>query len=122
MGRSLVVPSYFLVVNRSGTQWRFQGHSEAFYNPLSTPGKPVTTPESLTVRYQLEKYQLTLWDAVVLLFRLRGGQAGYYLLDLKRRQGYYCGPEWRDITVTLYTLGIGRPDPFTESDGDRTQG
>lgn len=46
-------------------------------------------------------------DVVIELFRLNGGQYGYYLANLLEKKYYYCGTTEKDLEVQFQKLGIG---------------
>jgi len=52
----------------------------------------------------------------IALFRINGGRAGFYLVNLKARKYYYCGVCLSDVKLTLQSLGIGKPDLVESSE------
>ena len=45
-----------------------------------------------------------------LLFKINGGQEGYYLANILDKQYYYCGKNPYDVKAKLNELGIIRPE------------
>ncbi|BAY42239.1 hypothetical protein NIES2111_66350 (plasmid) [Nostoc sp. NIES-2111] len=102
---SIIHPSRFRVIERTITPERSYWHflkRKSFYNPLNLP-----TEGDIEFMYGTTKKKV-----VIELFRINGGQPGYYLADLQNKKYYYCGTESEDITGQLQSLGIGRPDPM----------
>ncbi|MBD3882157.1 hypothetical protein IFO70_10340 [Phormidium tenue FACHB-886] len=102
---SIIHPFYFRIIKRDSAGWRFR-EGKVFYNPRAQP----LDPEQIESRDR--DYGLSDVDIVVELFRINGGKAGYYLVNLRDRKYYYCGEDWESIRTTLRSLGIGRDDPM----------
>ncbi len=98
----LIHPAYFQIVKREGGAWYFR-HGQIFYRGGDA---------SLDVENREEQYGLTKKRVAIELFRINAGVAGYYLVDLKDRQYYYCGLSLDDVKSVLQDLGIGRDDPI----------
>nr|WP_306296913.1 hypothetical protein [Nostoc sp. TCL26-01] len=49
------------------------------------------------------------------MFRINGGNAGYYLANLRDKKYYYCGDNWEDVKTKLEELGIGKDEPNNHS-------
>lgn len=104
---SLVHPLHYLIVQRRGTTWYFKSGGSVFYNPRNVP-------VSLELEDILHRFSLTMGAIAIELFRLRGGKAGYYLVNLRAKHYYFCGAEWDDVKRTLQAVGIGRSNPMGE--------
>lgn len=99
----LVHPLHYLLVERHENTWKFMGGSFVFYNPRNVP-------VSLAVADRLHRFRLTPETVMIELFRIHGGRAGYYLVNLRDRNSYYCGQAWESIITTPQSLGIGRSE------------
>jgi hypothetical protein len=97
----LVYPAYYRLVERGGNTWHFIVGA-VFYH---------TSPHPLDLRNLEAAYGTTKGRVAVELFRINGGKPGFYLANLKDKQYHYCGMTKEDVRVTLYELGIGRPEP-----------
>ncbi|MGL5805950.1 MAG: hypothetical protein ACRC11_10985 [Xenococcaceae cyanobacterium] len=96
-------PAYLQIVKREPSLWRFYT-GKVFYRPEGA---------TLDIRYSELSYDLTKKQITIELFRINGGNLGYYLANLRDRKYYYCGTDWEDVKETLYSLGIGRKDNAT---------
>jgi len=56
-------------------------------------------------------YGISREKVAVELFRINGGRDGYYLVNLRKKQYYYCGTEADEVKTKLRSLGIGRDEP-----------
>lgn len=110
MSDSIVHPRHYLTVRREGTTWYFSPGDSIFYNPRNVP-------VSLSLEDRLHRFGLTMSKIAIELFRVGGGKSGHYLVDMRRKQYYYCGKQFEDIRTKLQSLGIGRPDPMENSNG-----
>jgi hypothetical protein len=104
MSDSLVYPLHYLLVERCERGWVFKPGDAVFYNPRNVP-------VSLNLDDRLARFRLTPAKIMIELFRLRGGKAGHYLVNLRDRRYYYCGEDREDIRTTLQSIGIGKPEP-----------
>lgn len=100
---SLVHPLHYLIVKREGTTWCFKPGNSVFYNPRNVP-------VSLALEERLHRFELNPSKLMIELFRVNGGKPGYYLVNLRDKQYYYCGLKWEDIQITLKSLGIGKSE------------
>lgn len=98
---SLIHPLHYLIVKREGTTWYFKPGSSVFYNPRNVP-------VSLTLEERLHRFELNPSKLMIELFRVKVGKSGYYLVNLRDKQYYYCGLTWEVIKITLKSLGIGK--------------
>ncbi len=57
-------------------------------------------------------YGISKQEVAVNLRKINGGEAGYYLADLRNKKYYYCGTEPEGVRAKLRSLGIGRDDPM----------
>ena len=96
-------PLRYRVVRREGDTWFLQELGEIFYNPS---GQHVADPNDIEALFgiRLSKVCVELW-------RINGGQPGWYLVDLRDRCYWYCGKSEQDVTNKFHELGVGRPDP-----------
>ncbi len=100
----LVHPLHYLIVKREGVTWCFKPGGNVFHNPQNVP-------MSLHLDDRLQRFGLTVSTLMVELFRLNGGSPGYYLVNLRDKNYYYCGVSWDDIKGVFLSLGVGRKDP-----------
>jgi hypothetical protein len=100
----IVYPAYYQIVRRIENVWEFR-HGKIFYSPGS---------QSIDTASRELEYGLTKPKIAIELFRINGGRAGYYLVNLKDRSYYYCGLTLEDVKNTLQQLGIGRKDPLEQ--------
>ena len=96
----LIFPYYFRILEKQPDAWFLMG-TKVFYNSSNYE----YNPDRAWVEYGISKQSLTLE-----LFRRFGGKLGFYLVDLKHKQYYYCGLQEADVKNTLLSLGIGRKD------------
>lgn len=102
-----IYPAYFQIVRHEATTWYFVLDDKVFYNPRSVS-------ISLEPEEKLKRHGLAVQTVIVELFRINGGRAGYYLVNLRDKKYYYCGFDWADIKTKLLEIGIGRPDPMEQ--------
>ena len=105
MSSNIIYPLHYLIVRREGTTWYFRPGIRVFYNPKNVP-------VSLALEERLHRFGASPESVMIALFRLAGGNPGYYLADLKHKKYYYCGLKWEDVKAALRDLGIGRVDPL----------
>lgn len=107
----LVYPACYRIVRREIRDkrgcWCFS-KSKIFYNPLNLP---IEGGDFSQVDVEV-LFGTTKAKVVTELFRINGGKLGYYLVDLAKKQYYYCGATSEDVRHTLQNLGIGKPDPM----------
>lgn len=100
---SVVMPVYYQVALRQGTQWAFI-HGETFYNPFNLP------------RFSIEDifrgFGTSMTKVAREFFKINSGKSGYYLANILEKKYYYCGQYPQDVKAKLMELGIGRRDPF----------
>ncbi|WP_320073261.1 hypothetical protein [Nostoc sp. MG11] len=87
-------PIYFQIYECEGTRWFFHG-GDVFYNPCGIPADLEST---------LETNGLTKTKVVVELFRINGGNPGFYLANVKDKKYYYCGTNWEDVKTELQAI------------------
>ncbi|MBO3462974.1 hypothetical protein G7B40_001645 [Aetokthonos hydrillicola Thurmond2011] len=107
MARKIVTPIYYQIYKRVGATWIVKDPSQVFYNPSS---------EQTDLQKIARLFDTTEQAVIIELFRLNGGQPGYYLANLKDKKYYYCGT-WEGVKQKLLELGIGRVDPMEKYDG-----
>ena len=99
---SVYHPDYYRIVERVSNGWLIK-KGELFYTTL-----PFAVDMSdFELLYGISKQQVA-----VNLRKINGGEAGYYLADLRNKKYYYCGTEPEGVRVKLRSLGIGRDDPM----------
>ncbi|WP_414552003.1 hypothetical protein [Anabaena sp. CCY 0017] len=98
---SVIHPLHFQIIQRNGTTWYFK-YGSVFYNRTDKD-----LPESDRERL----FGITKNKIVTELFRINGGQSGYYLANLRDKNYYYCGDDWASVKAKLRELGIGRDEP-----------
>jgi hypothetical protein len=101
---AIIMPLQYEVIEKRPDNW-YVKPSQVFYNPT---GQPVN------LNNREKKYGLTKTEIITELFKIKAGCLGFYLVDLKNRQYYYCGLSESDVQEQLMKLGIGRVDPMEE--------
>jgi hypothetical protein len=96
MTATIFHPSYYRVIQREGTRWRVKGS--------------LLCSEAAIGLLDIANYGLTSEQLFVSLFRINGGKPGYYLANLRTKTYYYCGLGFKNVQVTLRSLGIGREE------------
>lgn len=99
--KSVIHPLHFQIIQRKGTTWYFK-YGSVFYNRADK-----SLPEADRERL----FGITKNKIVIELFRLNGGKSGYYLVNLRDKNYYYCGEDWESVKVKFRELGIGRDEP-----------
>ena len=100
----LIVPHYYRIVECREGRWFFK-KTTRFYNLL-----PIAVDfQDLELLYGISKQQI-----VNEMFRMKEGQTGFYLANLRHKRYYYCGIDVADIKAMLRSLGIGRDDPIDD--------
>jgi hypothetical protein len=94
---AILHPVHYRIIKRSGTLWRVKGSPLCNQEPIGLRG--------------IGDYGLTVEQLFISLFRINGGCAGYYLVNLETKVYYYCGPESEAVRAKLRSLGIDRADP-----------
>jgi hypothetical protein len=100
---SIIHPLHYLIVKREGTTWYFKPGDSVFYNPKNVP-------VNLVLEERLHRFGLSPQKIMIELFRINGGKPGFYLVNLRDKQYYYCGAELQDVNDCLHGLGIGSAD------------
>lgn len=100
---TIISPIYYQIVyydNAKG-EWIFESNdaNSVFYKPQDIP---LPTTDQLFKLYGLTKVQVMLE-----IFRLNRARTGYYLVNLKDKDVYYCG-SWSNVRETFLELGVGR--------------
>ncbi len=98
---SIISPAHFGIFQREATTWNTWDAS-VFFNP----GKPIDVNDIEAL------FGITEEQVVTELFRHYEGKLGFYLVNLRDREYYYCGLQWSGIKAKLLELGIGRADPM----------
>jgi hypothetical protein len=80
---------------------------------LSTIRSPVMGKDyTPSVDNLLNFYGLTKSKIILECVRTTQGKLGYYLINLKDKQFYYCGVSIESVEEKLLDLGIGKIDPM----------
>ncbi len=100
MSNAIAIPAYYRVVKRFDRDKWYFFPGEPFYSALKIP---------FFYKQQdvFKAYNTTMREISIELFRINGGQQGYYLVNLEDRRYYYCGTQWENIREKLLDLGIG---------------
>jgi hypothetical protein len=100
---SVVMPVYYQVALRQGTQWAFI-HGETFYNHFNLP------------KFSISDTFLGFGTSMIKVARefskINGAKEGYYLANILDEKYYYCGRLPQDVKNKLFELGVGKPDPL----------
>ncbi len=89
-------------------------HSKFWSFTLSSPFATLSSSPIPSFEEVLATYNITVKEIVAELFKINGGNVGYYLADIKEKKYYYCGVAWDDVQAKFLELGIGRADPMLE--------
>jgi len=98
-------PVHYRIIKHHGNFWSFT---------LSSPFATLSESPIPSFEEVLATFNITVKQIVTELFKINGGNAGYYLADIKEQKYYYCGTEWDDVKAKFLELGIGRTDPMVE--------
>ncbi|VEP16380.1 conserved hypothetical protein [Hyella patelloides LEGE 07179] len=98
----LYYPAHIQIVEKKVDGW--------FYSP----GEIIVNNENKQVNLLNieERHGLTKKQIIIELFRRYSGRLGYYLINLAKREYYYCGQTKQDVKEKLWDLDIGRRDPM----------
>ncbi|MBN3872660.1 hypothetical protein [Nostoc sp. JL33] len=102
--KTIIHPIKYRIIERKITPEKSYWHfikGKTFYNPLNLPSEG-------DIEFM---FGTTKKKVVIELFRINGGKVGYYLVDLREKQYYYCGQKWEDVKAKLRELGIGTNEP-----------
>jgi hypothetical protein len=99
----VVCPVYYQVIQRRGNGWAFK-HGEPFINLFNAP--------DLSPEEEFAAFGTSMKKVAIELFRINGGQQGYYIANILDKKYYYCGNGWKDVQLKLKELGIGKADPI----------
>ena len=102
---SVVMPVYYQVALRQGTQWAFI-HGETFYNHFNLP--------KFSISDTFIGFGTSMTKVAREFFKMNGGKEGYYLANILDKKYYYCGKSPQDVKKKLIELGIGKFDPFNQ--------
>ncbi|WP_414754313.1 hypothetical protein [Anabaena sp. CCY 9910] len=90
----ICIPDYLRVFCNEDGQWQHI-RGESFYNPTGEP------PD---LEFAIRKYEISREKIATELFRVGGGQAGYYIGDLRHQQFYYCGADACSVKDKMLSL------------------
>ncbi|MEM9947880.1 MAG: hypothetical protein AAF810_17720 [Cyanobacteria bacterium P01_D01_bin.36] len=102
--QSFAYPLHYRVIGREGDTWHSK-KMEILYNPRQEP----VDPNNIEALFGVNKTQMCIE-----LFRINGGQPGWYVANLRDRRYYYCGKELSSVTAKFHELGIGKADPMAD--------
>ncbi len=100
---SVVMPVYYQVALRQGTQWAFI-HGETFYNHFNLP--------QFSISDTFIGFGTSMTKVAREFFKINGGKEGYYLANILDKKYCYCGEFPQDVKNKLIELGIGKSDPL----------
>lgn len=102
---TIIYPSYFRIFECRTGRW-FIKNPELF---VSSAKKKNSLPQEICAIYGITEQQV-----VIELFRINGGNNGFYLANLRDKKYYYCGLQREDMKKKLLELGIGRKSPIDD--------
>ncbi|MDZ8138847.1 MAG: hypothetical protein RM049_26685 [Nostoc sp. DedQUE04] len=100
---TIIYPSYFRIFECRAGRW-FIKNTEVFIASDEVKDDDIAA-----------SYGVTEQQAVINLFRINGGKAGFYLANFRDKKYHYCGQSREDVKAKLRSLGIGREDPMESS-------
>ena len=100
MDSNIYHPDYIRIFERKANKWTIK-LGELFYSKI---------PFRVDMLDFKLLYDITKQEIVIELFRINGGNLGYYLADLRNKKFYYCGKDVESVRNKLLELGIGRKD------------
>ena len=98
MSCEIICPESYQIFIREPEKW-VHLRNKVFYNPNNKK----TDLDSI-----LKRFGFTKLSILCELFKINGGNLGYYLANLRDKKYYYCGTEFIDVKAKLLSLGIGR--------------
>jgi hypothetical protein len=103
----VIMPDFYRIVECKSGKWAFSRMSRVY--AVTEKGRSADVEDYETL------YGITPQLIVNQLYCEYGNRDGYYLLNLRQKQYYYCGLELSDVKMKLRSLGIGQPEPTEES-------
>ncbi len=97
----IIYPDYICILEKTPTDWRIKEPTKVFWR---SPDSKI--PFRTTKREEF--YGLTTKDLIFPLFRKYLGKLGFYLVNMREREYYYCGQTWQDVQEKLWEIGITR--------------
>ena len=98
----IIYPDYICIVEKTPDEWRIKQPQKLFWrSPNSTV--PVYREK------REEAYGLTTKDLILPLFKRYLGKLGFYIVNMRDHEYYYCGLTWQDIREKLWEIGITKP-------------
>lgn len=96
---SIIYPNYIYIVEKKASGWAFREPIKIFYR--SPDCKVPLKGESRAKAYGLSDAKI-----IIELFRKYLGKFGFYLVNMRDREYYYCGLTWQDVQEKLWDIGI----------------
>lgn len=96
MNNSFFVPAYLDIVHKTGDLCIRLGASKI----CNLSGKPFDENQ------QFSEFGLTPMKILVELYKRYQGLDGWYLVDMRSKEYYFCGSTAQDVQEKLYELGI----------------
>lgn len=90
----ILFPRYYQIFRQKGSEWLVHGSNLA-------------DRESVEIK-NLADYGLNIEQLISELFKIRVGSEGYYIVNLRDKEYYYCGLTLKDVRTKLLELGVGR--------------
>ena len=92
----ITYPPYYIIVEALPGKWEFL--SSKITNPFTGKVHPFKPSELLRCA------KLTKSEVITQLFRINGGRLGYYLVNLKDKNYYYCGLLFESVSEKLLEI------------------
>lgn len=97
----IIYPDYICIIEKTSSEWRIKQPQKLFWRSPNN-----TLP--LYRKKREEAYGLDTKDLILPLFRKFVGKLGFYIVNMRERQYYYCGLTWQDVQEKLWEMGITR--------------
>ncbi len=98
----IIYPDYICIIEKTPNEWRIKQPKKLFWR------SPKATIPAYREKRE-EAYGLTTKDLILPLFKKFLGKLGFYLVNMREREYYYCGLTWQDVQQKLWDIGITRP-------------
>lgn len=97
----IIYPDHICIVEKTAEDWRIKNPQKVFWR---SPDCQIP----LERKSRAQTYGLTSKKIVIELFRKDLGKLGFYLVNMRDREYYYCGLTWSDVQEKLWEIGITR--------------
>jgi hypothetical protein len=101
----IIYPDYICIVEKTGSDWRIKQPQKVFWRAEDS-----NIPKKRENRE--ETYGLNYKEMLLSLFRQYLGKIGFYIVNMRDREYYYCGLTQQNIQEKLFDLGITKRDPM----------